>query len=290
VGLEESHNLNISKLTKYCDYVLALAKVLKNEKSEFDVGHARLIGDFEKLEEAHKVLESKFSGKSYEQLETQLTIEQSKCPDMKSLEVHVPCSSNPCCDHEKLVAENAKLKAQLEKELATLTQGGKSLDTLLASQGNDGKKGLGFANKTKKKKKKNKNKKRNKKKGKGAANPQEGTYGTMTRTSEASTKISNAPTGISGGSTRISGVSTGISRHGDKNSGAPRPNKARPTHNNFAGKYNPHYVLCRDYYGHVYAKYVGPYDGYIEWAIWVPKFLVTNKRGPIKKWVPKNKN
>jgi hypothetical protein len=52
---------------------------------------------------------------------------------------------------------------------------------------------------------------------------------------------------------------------------------------NFAGKYNPHYVLCRDYYGNVYAKYVGPYDGYIEWTIWVPKVLVTNKRGPIKK-------
>jgi hypothetical protein len=172
VGLEESHNLNISKLTKYCDYGLALAKVLKNEKSEFDVGHARLIGDFEKLEEAHKVLESKFSGKSYEQLETQLTIEQSKCPDMKSLEVHVPCSSNPCCDHEKLVAENAKLKAQLEKELATLAQEGKGLDTLLANQGNDGKKGLGFVDKTKKKKKKkNNNNKRNRKKGKGASIP-----------------------------------------------------------------------------------------------------------------------
>jgi hypothetical protein len=31
-------------------------------------------------------------------------------------------------------------------------------------------------------------------------------------------------------------------------------------------------------------------DGYIEWAIWVPKVLLTNKRGPIKKWVPKNKS
>jgi hypothetical protein len=60
VGLEESHNLNISKLTKDRDHALALAKILKIEKSEFDVGHARLIGDLEKLEEAHKVLESKF--------------------------------------------------------------------------------------------------------------------------------------------------------------------------------------------------------------------------------------
>jgi predicted nucleic acid-binding Zn-ribbon protein len=33
VGLEESHNLNISKLTKDHDHALTLAKVLKNEKS-----------------------------------------------------------------------------------------------------------------------------------------------------------------------------------------------------------------------------------------------------------------
>jgi hypothetical protein len=60
VGLEESHNLNISKLTKDCDHALALAKFLKSEWIEFEVGHAKLVGDFEKLEEAHKVLESKF--------------------------------------------------------------------------------------------------------------------------------------------------------------------------------------------------------------------------------------
>jgi hypothetical protein len=89
----------------------------------------------------------------------------------------------------------------------------------------------------------------------------------MTRTFRASARVSNAPTKISRGgegSTGISRVSTGISGHCAKNSGAPAPNKAGPTHNNFAGKYNPHYVLCWDYYGYVYAKYVGPYDGYIE--------------------------
>ncbi|KAK1628357.1 hypothetical protein QYE76_002672 [Lolium multiflorum] len=51
-----------------------------------------------------------------------------------------------------------------------------------------------------------------------------------------------------------------------------------------AGNANPHYVLFRDYYGDVYAKYVGPYDGYVAWSIWVPKTLVANKRGPIEKW------
>jgi hypothetical protein len=70
----------------------------------------------------------------------------------------------------------------------------------------------------------------------------------------------------------------------------PKAEVSGATHNNFARKYNPHYVLLRDYYGDAYAKYVGPYDGYIEYAIWVPKILVTNKRGPIQKWGPKSKN
>ena len=65
--------------------------------------------------------------------------------------------------------------------------------------------------------------------------------------------------------------------------------RGNTTPNDFAGIANPHYVLFRDYYGDVYAKYVGPYDGYVARAIWVPKTLVANKRGPIEKWVPKTK-
>jgi hypothetical protein len=53
------------------------------------------------------------------------------------------------------------LKSQLERELATLAQGGKILDTIVAKQGNNGNKGLGYVDKAKKKK--------NKKKGKGDA-------------------------------------------------------------------------------------------------------------------------
>jgi hypothetical protein len=62
-----------------------------------------------------------------------------------------------------------------------------------------------------------------------------------------------------------------------------------PNHNNFAGKYNPSYVLCRAQDGHVYAKFVGSSNEYIAWSIWVPKTLVTNKKGPIEKWGPKVK-
>ena len=58
--------------------------------------------------------------------------------------------------------------------------------------------------------------------------------------------------------------------------------KGKATHDNFAGITNPNYILYCDYYGDVYAKYVGPMDGYIDWCIWVPKTLVANKRGPLR--------
>ena len=68
VGLEESHNLTISKIVKERDHALALVNVLKMEKVEFGVGHAKLLEDLENLDKAHKALESKFSdlSKSHE--------------------------------------------------------------------------------------------------------------------------------------------------------------------------------------------------------------------------------
>ena len=53
---------------------------------------------------------------------------------------------------------------------------------------------------------------------------------------------------------------------------------------------NPSYALCCTNGGHVYAKFVGSYDEYVAWSIWVPKNLVTNARGPIREWVPKTKH
>jgi hypothetical protein len=43
--------------------------------------------------------------------------------------------------------------------------------------------------------------------------------------------------------------------------------KDKTTHDDHAGIPNPHYVLFRDYYDDVYAKYVRPSDGYVAWSI-----------------------
>jgi hypothetical protein len=163
-----------------------------------------------------------------------------------------------------------------------------------------GKEGLGFFVESSKKrdlglvaepsKKKKKNKKIKKKKKKPAAAPTPHVPFDICYTKEEWEELKGKEkkvkeTGVSGSKGSESPASSS-----SLESPAPKVGVSGPTHNNFVGKYNPHYVLLRDYYGDVYAKYVGPYDGYIEYAIWVPKILVTNKRGPIKKWGPKSKN
>ena len=66
--------------------------------------------------------------------------------------------------------------------------------------------------------------------------------------------------------------------------------KGKATNDDHAGIANPHYVLFKDYYGDVYAKYVGPRNGYAYrgYSIWVPKDLVAMTREPINRWVPKS--
>jgi hypothetical protein len=53
---------------------------------------------------------------------------------------------------------------------------------------------------------------------------------------------------------------------------------------------NDHYALFVDYYGDVYANYVGPPNGYAyrEYSNWVPKYIVAIAKEPINRWVPKS--
>ena len=124
-----------------------------------------------------------------------------------------------------------------------------------------GKEGIGFgASSSKKKNKKRKNKK---KKGKAPPPSKEVTF--VKEGEKPQEKVAKA---IEGEMTKRSDT----------------------TPNDFAGPTNPSYVLCCTNDGHVYSKFVGSFDEYIAWSIWVPKTLVTNARGPIHEWVPKSKH
>ena len=65
--------------------------------------------------------------------------------------------------------------------------------------------------------------------------------------------------------------------------------RGKPTHNKPKEFMPPSYVLRKAKDGDVYAQFVGPRNAFRYYAIWVPKTLVTNLRGPIAKWVPLTK-
>jgi hypothetical protein len=49
------------------------------------------------------------------------------------------------------------------------------------------------------------------------------------------------------------------------------------------------YVLMRNKLRKIIALHVGPYHKRSKTCVWVPKYLVTNLRGPNQAWVPKTK-
>jgi hypothetical protein len=49
------------------------------------------------------------------------------------------------------------------------------------------------------------------------------------------------------------------------------------------------YVLMRNKYGRVLALYVGPHHKRLMTCVWIPKYLVTNIKGPKQIWVPKTR-
>ena len=113
-ALLESHNLNIVALIKERDHARALVKVLKTEKAEFDVGHARLLDDLEKLDKAHKALKSELSSSS-----KPLDQPQGQPSNKLNKDKSVVILTNPCCKHGDVLDENIKLRAELEKCLAS---------------------------------------------------------------------------------------------------------------------------------------------------------------------------
>ena len=205
---------------------------MQNEKVEFVAAHARLVEDFESLDNAHKALTSEHDllTKSHDQLQTRLS------------NLHKPSTFTPSNDHAIVVENVARVKfvpSMATTVKTSLDKGKKALATPLHEQvTHKGKEGLGYVAK--------KNKKTKKKAKPALAKKDDIASGSVTR--------------------------------------------GTPTRDDFAGMSNPNYALYVDYYGDVYARYIGPFDGYIEYAIWVPKTLVANQKAPIAKWVPKSKN
>jgi hypothetical protein len=158
----------------------------------------------------------------------------------------VPSSSNPSCGHANLIEENSRLKTKLAKGFITCIQGEKNLNDLLSIQRmNMGKEGIGFVAESSKKK--------NKKK-KHVAPPTPYVSFDICCTKEEWTELKGKKkvkvTGVSGAKgLKSSAVSS------SQDSPTTKTRVFGPTHNNFGGKYNPHCVLFRDYYGDVYDKY-----------------------------------
>ena len=79
-------------------------------------------------------MESKFLAlsKSHDNLQIQLTKELSRVTLMPI--DTIPCATNPICEHGDLIEENKRLKATIDKGIATCIQGKKNLDDLLSNQ------------------------------------------------------------------------------------------------------------------------------------------------------------
>jgi hypothetical protein len=54
-------------------------------------------------------------------------------------------------------------------------------------------------------------------------------------------------------------------------------------------EFDASYVLMRNKFDRVVALFVGPHHKTSKTCVWVPKYIVTNMKGPKQMWVPKNK-
>ena len=151
--------------------------------------------------------------------------ESHDIPQNKDINTNA-CVTNPLCVKTSLIMENNRLKAQLEKGLVSCIQGENNLNNLLRNQRRVvGKEGLGF-----------------------------GVTSKRTNEKRKPTPSTNAIVFVKEGELANDEDEFDILAK----SIAP---KKTSSHNNFAGKYNPSYVLLKSNDGHVYAKYVGSSHG-----------------------------
>jgi hypothetical protein len=99
------------------DKTLLMARELDASKKELEVAHAYLTKDLEHLERANKLVKDELNrlSKKYEELQTihEEVLGSSSAPIIVE---NISCATNSSLDQAISTKENAKLKAQLEKE------------------------------------------------------------------------------------------------------------------------------------------------------------------------------
>ena len=231
-------------------------KELMNDKSKLEESHATLSKDCELLNLSLKTKEEELTilTKSFEKLKLTYLKTLGKAYSSPIINVDA-CTTNSSGDLATILEENRSLKAQLERGLMSCAQGQKNLNEVLSQHKEVvAKEGLGFDPSTSKKKMAPQK----------CTTPIKETFVREGHKEKGKGKVDKV---VSGKATR----------------GMPTPNKQKEF-------MPPSYVLRKAKDGDVYAQFVGPRNAFRFYAIWVPKTLVTNLRGPIAKWVPLTKN
>ena len=260
-NLEEEHELRVSleeqleSIEETNDSIVA--KLIK----ERDHARAKLkICKKEKVElgVGHSRLTEELEklSKAHKALEGELSTLKEAYEQLQAQpsKIDMPSSSTPItCDHANIIEENARLKVNLANAIS------RGKRPFVPSK--EGRSGVGFVEEEKKKESFMKD-----------ARAPQAKKANIPRAPQA--KKDNIP---SAPQAKRVNIASGSATRG------------KTTSDDFAEKTNPYYIIFVDYYGDVYAKFVGPKNMPIYRSIWVPKTLVANKRGPIEKWGPKSK-
>jgi hypothetical protein len=248
----ETYQLDKTKDLDTMDKTLLIAQELDASKKELELAHTSLTKDLEHLERANKLVKDELNrlSKKYEELQA-LHNEVQGSSSVPIIIENIACAINSSLDQAILIEENAKLKAQLEKEHLSSPQLGKPPHELFAQQKERPHgQGLGY-------------------------NPRNNNNNYV----PPPKKINFVKEGYNG-----NGNGKKVAMGGNANRGNPNHSFAEKTNPSYVlckdtnGNVVARYVGPRD--GYAYRWY----------SIWVPKSLVANARGPISQWAPKPKN
>ena len=229
----------------------SVCKELLNDKDRLVNSHASLSKDCERLSLSLKDKEEKLTVLTKSFEALKVTYLDTLAQAYSSPIINVDtCTTNSSSELTSILEENCSLKAQLDRGLMTCAQGQKTLNEILSRHNG------GFG--------------------------EEGLgFNPITAKKSASPLKCTTP------------LKEIFVREGHKEKGkvvSGSATRGSSTHNKTTEFMPPSYVLRKSKEGEVYAKFVGPRNAFRFYAIWVPKTLVTNVKGPMTKWVPQTKS